>query len=249
MHLQIWRPFFSPLSNPSVLKGWTKRAVRGPQGTLTSYRGNICNHTQSYRKHIPPCWHRNSCPHSSSSSQSYEKMHDMPFFSFILHLVQFFFPSSVVYTWTPLLCIDLDPAAGSLKIYALFFFFALLVYLGPEWVQWGVFMISCVILSLILWRRPPSAVHPPSQDRAPPYVLASSCAAWTFGGWKCPSSPHHVCVEETFPPPTFTIQRREMNGNKIFSCHHPFLALCRQPHSVLRKLCAKEWLPVSSPQR
>lgn len=139
MHLQIWRPFFSPLSNPSVLKGWTKRAVRGPQGTLTSYRGNICNHTQSYRKHIPPCWHRNSCPHSSSSSQSYEKMHDMPFFSFILHLVQFFFPSSVVYTWTPLLCIDLDPAAGSLKIYALFFFLLC-------WFIWGRSECSGVFL-------------------------------------------------------------------------------------------------------
>lgn len=34
-----------------------------------------------------------------------------------------------------------------------------------------------------------------------------------------------------------------MNGNKIFSCHHPCFGLVQQPHSVLRKLCVKEWLP------
>lgn len=128
-----------------------------------------------------------------------------------------------------------------------FFFFASLVYLGLEWVQWGVFIISCFILSFILWCRPPSAVHPPSKDRAPPYILVSSCAAWTFGGWKCQSSPHQVCVEETSPPSRYNVGK--WTATKSFLAITLFLALCRQPHSVLRKLCVKEWLPVSSPER
>lgn len=213
--------FISVLSNPSILKSWTKRVVRGWQGTLTSYSSNICTHTQSYIMHISPCWHRNSRPHSSSCSQSYEKMHDTPFFSFLLHSVQFFFPSSVVHMWTR---IDLGPTAGSLKISALFFFFLL------RWFIWGWSECSGVfslfhVLSFLSFSG--VVLHLPSilqaRIRAHPYILVSSCAAWTFGGWKCQSSPHQVCVEETSPPPTppSTIQRREMNGNKIFSCHHP----------------------------
>lgn len=137
------------------------------------------------------------------------------------------------------------------------------------WVRGGLSGVFCcggcflsLFLLIISLVSSSSVVHPPSKDRAAPPVFASSCAAWTFGGWKIPSSPlHQVCVfcfyaiwllKETPPPPTssFSIQRREMNGNKIFSCHHPFFWPCAgKPHSVSRKLCVKEWLPVSPPPR
>lgn len=124
----------------------------------------------------------------------------------------------------------------------------------------GCFQFSFAFLLLLssllsfLWRPPH---HPSSiiQARIEPLLpfFASSCAAWTFGGWKSQSSPPHqvlcfICLFcaiwllKDHPSPhlsTFSIQHREMNGNKIFSCHHPFLALCRQPHSVSRKLCVR----------
>lgn len=105
------------------------------------------------------------------------------------------------------------------------------------------FGLFSFIRSLMHRCRPPSAAHPPSKDWAPPYVLASSCAAWTLGGWKC----HRVCNKHRVwnippppdpmpPPPPFSIQRREMNGNKIFSCHHPCFGLVQATPFCLKKV-------------
>lgn len=195
--------------------------------------------------HISPCWHRNSCPHSSSCSQSYEKMHDVSSFSFLLPSVQFFCPSSVVHMWTPLLCIDLDPAAGSLKISA--WLFALLVYLGLEWVQWGVFIISCFILSFMLWYGPSSAVHPPSKDRAPSLRFSPILCRMNLWWLEMSKFSSSSLCWTPLPPSQYSVGK--WTATKSFLAIILFLALCRQPHSVLRKLCVKEWLPVSSPER
>lgn len=219
-----------------------------------------CSHTHSYILYISPCGHRNSYPHPSPCFQSYEQLHDML-------LVSFFSP--VMHMWTSLFCMDLDPAAGLLQISAFCFCFTL----GPEWVEWGVLIYFLLLSSLsgfvVFWvfflfppvSPPSSAAHPPSKDKATPSVFASSCAAWTFGGWKFQSSPPHpVCVsfsffchdkknsEETFSPHSRP-NVGKWTATKSFLAIILFLALCRQPHSVSRKLCVKEWLPVSSPER
>lgn len=120
------------------------------------------------------------------------------FFSVAFCLV---FISPVMHIWTSLFCIDLDPAAGLLKIWA----FVFSLYFGARvgWV-WGegklglilFFLFRCrCCFSFSLVSSSSSVVHPPSKDRAAPPVFASSCAAWTFGGWKIQSSPtHQVCV-------------------------------------------------------
>lgn len=186
--------------------------------------------------------------------------HDVGFFS-VLHFVCFFSP--VMHIWTSLFCIDLDPAAGLLKIWA--FLFLLYFGAGVGWVGWffiflfccGCFFCFCFFFSLV---SSSSVVHPPSKDRATPPVFASSCAAWTFGGWKIQSSPpHQVCVyfiiflchmasKETSSP-HFRYNIGKWTATKSFLAIILFLALCRQPHSVSRKLCVKEWLLVSPPER
>lgn len=54
--------------------------------------------------------------------------------------------------------------------------------------------------------------------------------------------------EETFPPPAppplpFSIQHREMNGNKIFSCHHPFFGLVQATPFCLKKVVCERMTP------
>lgn len=69
---------------------------------------------------------------------------------------------------------------------------------GQSEVSGAFYFLLCFVLlcfySFLRCRPSSSAVHPPSKDLATPPVFASSCAAWTFGGWKFQSSPHQVCV-------------------------------------------------------
>lgn len=166
-------PYAFKTTNPSILKSGTKRTVRiflllRKHGTLPSYSGNICSHTHSYILYISPCWHRNSYPHSLPRFQSYDQLHDMLLVSFLL----LFFFSPVTHMWTSLFCIDLDPDAGLLKIWAFCFCFTL----GPEWVEWGVwvfffyfiFLFCCVCVFFILFYFPPvssSIIRRPSSKQ------------------------------------------------------------------------------------
>lgn len=124
---------------------------------------------------------------------------------------------------------------------------------------------SFIIITLIvsLASSSSSVVHHPSKDRAaPPVFCLILCRMnfWWLEKSKFSSSSSfvfysfilcHMASKGTSLPPTspFSIQHREMNGNKIFSCHHPFLALCRQPHSVSRKLCVRMTPPCRPSER
>lgn len=190
--------------------------------------------------------------------QSYEQLHDMVFFFSVAFCLVCFSP--VMHIWTSLFCIDLGPAAGLLKIFD---------FWGPRaGLNWGWFYFIIVVFflffSFVLFRWCPPH-HPSSilQARIEPLLpfFASSCAAWTFGGWKIfkVSPPHQVCVLFIYlfffscaiwllkkhPPPSFSIQRREMNGNKIFSCHHPFFGLVQATPFCLKKVVCERMTPPS----
>lgn len=237
----------------------------------------VATYTHSYILYISPCWHRNSYPHSLPRFQSYEQLHDMTLvfvfcvaFCFLYLLWCTYEHLSSVSIWTQLL-----------GHFGLFFFKSLgtgVGWLGGDFLfVCFVFLFCCgcclfllfLLLLLFLWC-PPSH-HPSSilQARIEPLLpfFASSCAAWTFGGWKIQSSPPHpqvLCLSiyiflifraiwllKKHPPhhllllplPTFSIQHREMNGNKIFSCHHPFFGLVQATPFCLKKVVCERMTP------
>lgn len=62
------------------------------------------------------------------------------------------------------------------------------------------------------------------------FIYFFSCAIWLL---------------KKHPPPSFSIQRREMNGNKIFSCHHPFFGLVQATPFCLKKVVCERMTPPS----
>lgn len=107
-----------------------------------------------------------------------------------------------------------------------------------------------------------SVVHPPSKDRAtPPVFCLILCRMnfWWLENFQSFSSSSSLCFIYLFlfffscaiwllkkhPPPSFSIQRREMNGNKIFSCHHPFFGLVQATPFCLKKVVCERMTPPS----
>lgn len=244
-----------------------KKLLLREHGTLPSYSGNMHTLTHTYRTshHVDTEIHiLIPRPHLPLRFQSYEQLYDMmlgffSFFSRVMHIwtsllcidldpaagfvILFFFSFVLVFFL-------LSFGAWEGWVRADFTFLVLLLWLFSVFVCFS-FIIITLIVSLA--SSSSSVVHHPSKDRAaPPVFCLILCRMnfWWLEKSKFSSSSSfvfylfilcHMASKGTSLPPTspFSIQHREMNGNKIFSCHHPFLALCRQPHSVSRKLCVR----------
>lgn len=178
--------------------------------------------------------------------------HDVCFFSVAFP----FFSSFVMHIRTSLFCMYLDPAAGLLNIWAFCFGF----YFGAGVGSAGWFSFSCFVVVVVLFislnyffgvliiRRPSSKQ---GLSRSSRFCLilcrmnfwwlensefsSSSSLSFFYAIWLLKNPPP--------PPPPFSIQHREMNGNKIFSCHHPFFGLVQATPFCLKKVVCERMTP------
>lgn len=197
--------------------------------------------------HISPCRHRNSCPHSSSRSQSCKKMHVMFFFSFLSHLVQFL---SFLLLWCT--CEHLITVSIWTHLLRISAFLLLCCFIWGWSECSGVFPLF-LFLSFHPFSHAPvsSSICRPSHKQGSSPSLRFSLILCRMNFWWLEMSElsSSLCGRNIPPPhaPTPHPHSRYSVGKwtatKSFLAIILVLALCRQPHSVLRKLCVKEWLP------